>query len=60
MRLREALAQFSSIDFQAAQINRTDSSRIRDVIERIGVEDDEVRAFAGGDHAKIVEAEDER
>ena len=44
-----------AIDGGATQIHRRDFSRVRDVLERIGIEHDEVGALAWRDGAEIVE-----
>ena len=40
------------IDGGAAQIHGDDAARVRDVVQRVGVEDDEVGALAGGERAR--------
>src|SRR5918994_7044313 len=42
----------SAIDRSSAQIHRRDLSRVRDVVERIGIEHDEVGALAWRDCAE--------
>jgi hypothetical protein len=52
--------QLLSIDTVTSQIHAQDLPRIRDVIERVGVEDDEIGALAHGNHAEIIEPENLR
>src|SRR5688572_9394791 len=42
-----------AIDLFASEVDLVDPSRVRDVVERVGVEDNEVGVLAGRNHARI-------
>ena len=47
----------SAINLAAAQVYLGDAPGVVDVIERVGVEDDEIGALAGSDGAELIELE---
>ena len=47
-----------SINRASTQVDLRDAARVRDVVERVGVEDDEVGALAAGDRSELIELED--
>src|SRR5687767_9758968 len=57
---RPARLQLRPIDLGAAQVDPRDFSRIRDVVQRAGVEHDEVGALARRHLSEIVESENLR
>src|SRR5215470_1295883 len=50
-------SQARAVDLLSAQIDLVDLARIGDVVERIGVEHDEVGALAGRHHAELIKLE---
>ena len=48
------------VDGAPAQVDLRDAPGVGDVVERVGVEHDEVGALAGGDGPQVVQAEDAR
>jgi hypothetical protein len=50
-------AERRSIDLVAAQIHSGDLPGVGEVIERVGVEDDEARALAGRERSHVVQAQ---
>src|SRR5882672_1488397 len=49
--------QSGAIDGLASEVDRVDLADIANVVERIGVEHDEIGALAGRHHAELVEAQ---
>jgi hypothetical protein len=47
----------SAINLAAAQVYLSDAPGVVDVVERVGVEDDEIGALAGSDGAELIELE---
>ena len=56
----EAGAQLLAIDQVASQVDARDSSRVGDVVQRVGIEHDEIGALARCHGAQIVLPEDGR
>ena len=50
-------AERSAIDLAAAHVHLSDAPGVVDVVERVGVEDDEVGALAAGDGAELIKLE---
>src|SRR5207249_3602802 len=51
-------SQLRTIDLPAAEVDIRNSSRIRNVVEWIRIEHDEVGTLAGGDYSQVIETED--
>lgn len=51
-------AQGFAIDVTATQVHIRDAPGVRDLVERVGIEDDEVGALAAGDRSELIELED--
>ena len=47
-----------AIDVTATQVHIRDAPGVRDLVERVGIEDDEVGALATGDRSEQIELED--
>ena len=54
------LTESGAIDLHASQIDPRDPAGVSDVVQRVGVEDDEVGALASGDRAELIEPQDLR
>src|SRR5262245_36342728 len=50
-------AQACAVDLLSAQIDLIDLARVSDVVERVGIEHDEVGALAGCHHAELIKPE---
>ena len=50
-------AERSAIDLAASRVYLSDAPRVVDVVERVGVEDDEISALAGSEGTKLIELE---
>src|SRR5262245_26695821 len=52
---QKCLPHCDAIHFVATQVNLIYLPRVRNVLERIGIEDDKIRALAGRNRAEVIE-----